>query len=137
MEITSEESDRVLEVLFLRKELEELNNVATEEIELSKGAYPFTKAKKAKSEAIIDYYNDELLVKKYARDNEAIYKDKNYATNTKKYTKEQIEERKKIEEIEKGLDAKKLKMEKSKRAVSEFGPIVDLNDTRKMFAKYR
>lgn len=131
VEISSDESNRVLELLFLRKELEEINNIAIEEIELTKGPYNFTKAKKAKSEATIDYYSDKLKVEKYIQEHSDIYNDKDYKKETTRYTEEQIEERKQIEDLEKGLENKKTIMEKAEREVIMNGPIVDLNDTKK------
>lgn len=117
IEITSDESNRVLEMLFLVKTLEESTEVAKEEIEYKSSAVK--KATRAKSNAAIDYYSDELKVKRYARENDEIYRDKNYSINTHKYTHEQIEERKEIEKIEKGLASKKEKMERAERAVKK------------------
>jgi len=135
VEVSSEESNRVLELLFLRKELEEINNVAIEEIELTKGPYKFTKATKDKSDATIDYYNDELQVQKYAVEHAEIYNDRNYENSSNNYTQEEIEERKRIDELEKGLEKKKKIMEKAERELTLKGPIVDLDDTRKQLLR--
>lgn len=137
VEVSSDESNRILELLFLRKELEEINNVAIEEIELTKGPYKFTKATKAKSEATIDYYNDELQIQKYAVEHAEIYNDKNYENSSNRYTQAEIDERKKISELEKGLEKKKKIMEKAEREVLMKGPIVDLDDARKQLLDKR
>ncbi len=135
VQVSSDESNRILELLFLRKELEQINNVAMEELELTKGPYKFTKASKDKSEATIDYYKDQLELQKYVQEHSDIYNDLNYERPNSSYTKEQIEERKRMAEIEKGLPNKKRIMEIRERELSMKGPIVDLDDTRKQLLK--
>lgn len=135
VEISSDESNRLLELLFLRKELEQINNIAMEELEITKGPYKFTKASKNKSEATIDYYKDQLELQKYIQENSEIYNDKNYEKAGSSYTKNQIEERKRMAEIEKGLASKKRIMEIRERELAMKGPIVDLEDTRKQLLK--
>ena len=130
VQITSDESNRVLEFLFARKELEEVNNVAMEELDVKKGSYNFTKATKAKNEATIAYYADELEIRKYAMDNQTIYRDKDYMNKPNTYTQEQIEKRKEIADLEKNLQGKKEKMRKAERDQRMRGPIVDLNEVR-------
>lgn len=131
LEISSEESNKVLEMLFLRKELEEINNVAVEELEISRGSQRFNQAKKAKSDATVDYYKQELEIKRYAQENSEIYADANYEERTNYYTEDQINERKRIEQLEKTLGQKKKFKEKAEREVIMNGPIVDLNQVRR------
>ena len=131
VEITSDESNKVLEILFLRKELEEINNVAMEELKVTRGSHRFNQSKKTKSEATIDYYKQDLEIKRYAQANSEIYEDEDYKEKTNYYTEDQIRERERIEELEKTLGQKKKVKEKAEREVVMNGPIVDLNEVKK------
>lgn len=131
VEITSEDSNRVLEMLFIRKELESLNTWDMQTSELKKGSYSYTKAKKAKTEAAMNYYKQDLEIKRYAQENSQIYGDTDYMNKTGTYTQEEINKRKEIEELEKTLPKMKRKMERAEREVKMTGPIVDLNEVKK------
>lgn len=132
VEITPEDSNRILEMLFIRKELESLNTFDMQTSELKKGSYNYLKATKAKTEAARQYYEADLKVKMYAQAHSQIYSDPDYMSKKGTYTDEEIEERRKIEDLEKStLPQMKRDMEKAEREVKMTGPIVDLNETRK------
>ncbi len=131
IQVLPEESDKMLEMLFLRKELQEINNVAMEEVDYKKGSYAFKKAVKAKSEATIEYYSDNLEIQRYAQANPEIYADPNYQNRRDYYTGDQITERDLIAEKERTLADKKKTMQRRERELSMSGPIVDLNEAKK------
>lgn len=131
VEITTEESNRVLEMLFIRKELESLNTYDMTTSELKKGSYNYNKATKAKTNAAMEYYKQDLEIKRYALENSQIYGDKDYINKTGVYSQEEIDKRKEIEKLEKLLPQLKKNLEKAEREVKMTGPIVDLNETRK------
>lgn len=131
MQISSEESEKVLEMLFLRKQLEEVNDLAVEEVKIKKGSYRFQQATKAKAEARVDYLRDDLEIKKYAQENPEIFEDANFEARTDHYTTEQIEARKRIRDLQNGLRAKRRRVDLASRDLKMSGPIVDLNETRR------
>ncbi len=136
VEIASDESSKVLEMLFLRKQLEEINNLAVEEVGIKKGSYKFQKATKAKAEARVDYFRDDLEIKKYAQENPEIFADANFELRTDHYTEDQIRERKRIRELEKGLHVKRREVDRATRDLTMSGPIVDLSETKRKLLKH-
>lgn len=63
--LSQEESSDVLELLLMRKGLEEVNQYAREELELKSGNMGYTKKVKAKGAAAVAYYGDKLDIETY------------------------------------------------------------------------
>ena len=63
--LSQEESSDVLELLLMRKELEEINQYARQELELKSGNLGYTKKVKAKGAAAVAYYSDRLQIETY------------------------------------------------------------------------
>lgn len=63
--LTEQESSDVLELLLMRKELEDINNFARVELELKSGNIGYTGKVKAKSSAAVAYYGDKIAVETF------------------------------------------------------------------------
>lgn len=63
--LSEQESSDVLELLLMRKELEDINNYARVELELKSGNIGYAGKVKAKSNAAVAYYGDRLEVESF------------------------------------------------------------------------
>ena len=63
--LSAEESSDVLELLLMRKDLEEINQYARQELELKAGNIGYTKEVKKKGAAAVAYYSDKLQIETY------------------------------------------------------------------------
>ena len=122
----TDDSARVLTMLFAMKGLRELNEYDMTSKELKNGSVKYLNAKKEESKAKVAYDNQKLEVIRYQLKNSRIYNDSNYRNRTDIYSREEIEERERIEEIEeKTLKKLEAKLEKAKHKTKLTGPIVD------------
>lgn len=64
VELSDKQASSVLELLFMRKEMEAINEFAVQELEINKGTNSYKKELKAKSKAAIDYYSEKLELEK-------------------------------------------------------------------------
>ncbi len=124
------EAADVLELLFMRKEMEQINEFAEKELEVKKGSKEYNNKLKSKSQSAIDYYRAQLEIETMKQ-----------ADPTLSYTKEKIssikdtEERTLIEKKQKQLlknienlqtlEKKKIEDEK---IMSSKGPIINVDE---------
>lgn len=64
IELSDKQASSVLELLFMSKEMEAINEFAVQELEINKGTKSYKKELKAKSDAAIEYYSKKLELEK-------------------------------------------------------------------------
>lgn len=64
-DLSQDESSDVLKLLLMRKELEEVNQYARQELELKSGNLGYTKKLKKKGAAAVEYYSHKLQIETY------------------------------------------------------------------------
>ena len=125
----SEASD-VLELLLMRKEMEQINEFAEKELEIKKGSKAYNDKLKAKSQNTIDYYRAQLEIEtmkqadpslSYTKEKIASIKDASERTLIEKKQKQLL---KNIEELQ-NLEKKKIESEKS---MASKGPIMNVDE---------
>lgn len=129
--ITSDQSEGVLKMLFLTKELHEINRLGKEEAKMKKGTYSYTRAMHQKADKSVTFYQDNLRIVNFKNEHQELYNDSHYKSQTSKYTDKEIKEKDEILELERTLEKKRKEMEKAKREVEIRGPVVDMRDVHK------
>lgn len=109
------DSSTVLDMLFMKKELESLNKYAIEELKLKDGAKGYKEASKAESSAKVDYYAAQI-----AHDQKVLADKKNgIDTNPEKNEA--------IRKLRDEMNSKKALWDESKVRKSANGPLMNVN----------
>lgn len=128
-------SSEVLDLLFIKKELETINDYGAKELELKKGVKDYKEAVKKKTKAAMEYYGAELRVKTFERDYAIYYgKDGNPKPVSEIGNDQIVKEMKEIKDIKSSLEDLKAKKENAEKILKTKGPIVDVNQSvKKLF----
>lgn len=129
IKVTSEEASDVLEMLLVRKELEQINEVAGRELELKKGTKAYKNGLNNKSKAALEYYREKLEIEtKMQKDPTLTYTEEKLATLNKSKRTQIKEKQTKLEkQINEVLPKKELKMKQQERELVSKGPIVNVD----------
>ena len=143
----SVDSSDILELLFMKKELETINDYGSKELKLEKGIKGYKEAVKDKTKAAMEYYGAELELKSFERDNPDLFdkdgkvklsikdikRSKNYNSENKE---EQLDKIKRIKDIQRELESLKTKKDSSEENLKIKGPIIDIGkSTESLFGK--
>lgn len=124
------EASDVLELLLMRKEMEQINEFAEKELEIKKGSKAYNNKLKSKSQSAIDYYRAQLEIEtmkqadpslSYTKEKIASIKDASERTLIEKKQEKLL---KNINELQK-LEKKKIEYENS---MASKGPIMDVDE---------
>lgn len=124
------EASDVLELLFMRKEMEQINEFAEKELEIKKGSKEYNNKLKRKSQSAIDYYKAQLEIEtmkqadptlSYTKEKIASIKDASERTLIEKKQNQLLKNIQKLQELE------KQKIENEKIMASK-GPIINVDE---------
>ena len=116
VEVGKEDSQNVLEMLFMKKELEAINKFATEELKLKEGVKDYKDVSKTESKKKVAYYDASIDLKKERLDQ---------ALGKISGTREDLEERLKTKEHKEQVA--KREWDNSKKRKAARGPILDID----------
>ena len=116
IEVGKEDSQNVLEMLFMKKELESINKFATEELKLKEGVKDYRDVSKTESKKKVAYYDASIGLKKEKLDQ---------ALGKISGTREELEKRLNVKKRQE-QDAKK-EWDESKKRKAARGPILDID----------
>lgn len=133
------DSTDIVDLLLMRKELQEINDYGSKELKLEKGVLGYKQAVKDKTKAAMDYYGAQLELKSFERDNPELFDEKGRVKFSTEDTKdlgiEKREKVKKIKDIQVELEELRKKKESSEETLKVKGPIIDIknNNTSSLF----
>ena len=133
------DSTDIVDLLLMRKELQEINDYGSKELKLEKGVKGYKEAIKDKTKAAMDYYGAQLELKTFERDNPELFDEKGRVKfsieDTKDLGSEKRAKVKKIKDIQVELQELRKKKESSEENLKVKGPIIDIknNNTSSLF----
>ena len=130
--ITLEKSEAtdVLELLLMRKELEQINLYAEKELEVKKGSSEYNDSVKKKSQSAIDYYRAQLEIEKMKQADPTLSYSKEKVASIKNTNERKAIELKQANLLKNIEKLKKFEQEKieAEKAISSKGPIINVDE---------